>query len=242
MTNDESFEREFGYLPLNVLEPPFHVRRAFDLFMPAEKSIVEYFRAEEKHLQRLADETLNGRFTGCMKFSNNNLLSRGAALFFQGRLVGAVYNAKTDSTVKPTEESFSAICHDYRSESTRVMQYPLKEEIVLSFSALFLGYPVERHDDYNTEQYRRYIQSWLRENDGTGTLAFGHRLRCSLLFITRGELIGTFDVDDVKFERSDRAIIKFLDDYPGVSCEVSILPPELLDEHAKFGFEFSSFL
>ncbi len=242
MTNYESFEREFGYLPLNIIEPPFHVRRAFDIFIPAEKSVVEFVRADETDLQQLAAKTVDSKFTGCMKFSNNRLLSRGAALFFQGRLVGAVHNAKADSTAKPTEDSFIAICRDYKNESTCVMRYPLKEEIVLSFAALFLGFPVERYDDYSSDQYRRYIQDWFRENGGTGTLAFSHGIRHLLSFISRGEFIGTFDVDDVKFDQSERDLIKFLDSYPSASCEVSILPPELLSDHVKFGFEFKGFL
>jgi len=69
-------------------------------------------------------------------------------LLYKRRAVGCIYGRESAPLTKPTEESLQAMLSDLESPDTVVTIYDLPEEVTLAMSSLFLGYPVERHDDY----------------------------------------------------------------------------------------------
>ncbi|MBX3076306.1 hypothetical protein KF913_20510 [Candidatus Obscuribacterales bacterium] len=220
----------------------FQLRRAIDLIMPPiDGETISTMRIGDYDVEWLITQLEGGMFTGCVKAACESRLSRAAMLLYKGRAVGCIYGCKADPTTKPTEESLQAMLSDLESPDTVVSQYDLPEEITLAMSSLFLGYPVERHDDYSTKEYLDYICNWLGQKNGTATLAISltqDRGTC-LGYIYKGQFSGAFYVEDQAY-RADRAFVdEMLENDPQAALEVSILPPEMHASAVRFGFSLS---
>ena len=220
----------------------FQLRRAIDLIMPPiGDETISTMRIGDYDVEWLITQLEGGMFTGCVKAACESRLSRAAMLLYKGRAVGCIYGCKADPTTKPTEESLQAMLADLESPDTVVSQYDLPEEITLAMSSLFLGYPVERHDDYSAKEYLDYICNWLGQKNGTATLAISltqDRGTC-LGYIYKGEFSGAFYVEDQAY-RADRAFVdEMLENDPQAALEVSILPPEMHASAVRFGFSLS---
>lgn len=220
----------------------FQLRRAIDLIMPPiDGETISTMRIGDYDVEWLITQLEGGMFTGCVKAACESRLSRAAMLLYKGRAVGCIYGCKADPTTKPTEESLQAMLSDLESPDTVVSQYDLPEEITLAMSSLFLGYPVERHDDYSAKEYLDYICNWLGQKNGTATLAISltqDRGTC-LGYIYKGQFSGAFYVEDQAY-RADRAFVdEMLENDPQAALEVSILPPEMHASAVRFGFSLS---
>ncbi|MDZ4832185.1 MAG: hypothetical protein SGJ27_00135 [Candidatus Melainabacteria bacterium] len=220
----------------------FQLRRAIDLIMPPiDADSLRTMRIGDYDVEWLITQLEGGMQTGCVKAACESRLSRAAMLLYRGRAVGCIYGCKSDPTTKPTEESLQAMLSDLESPDTVVTIYDLPEEITLAMSSLFLGYPVERHDDYSAKEYLDYICNWLGQKNGTATLAISlteDRGTC-LGYIYKGEFSGAFYVEDQAY-RADRAFVdEMLGNDPRAALEVSILPPEMHASAVRFGFSLS---
>ena len=220
----------------------FQLRRAIDLIMPPiDQESLSSMRIGDYDVEWLITQLEGGMKTGCVKAACESRLSRAAMLLYRGRAVGCIYGCKSDPTTKPTEESLQAMLSDLESPDTVVTIYDLPEEITLAMSSLFLGYPVERHDDYSAKEYLDYICNWLGQKNGTATLAISlteDRGTC-LGYIYKGEFSGAFYVEDQAY-RADRAFVdEMLGNDPRAALEVSILPPEMHASAVRFGFSLS---
>ncbi len=226
----------------NVPSRRYQLRRAIDLIMPPiDTDTLRSMRIGDYDVEWLITQLEGGMHTGCVKASCESRLSRAAMLLYKGRAVGCIYGSKSDPTTKPTEESLQAMLSDLEASDTIVTLYDLPEEITLAMSSLFLGYPVERHDDYSAKEYLDYICSWLGQKNGTATLAISlteDRGTC-LGYIYKGTFGGAFYVEDQTF-RADRAFVdEMLTNDPRAALEVSILPPEMHASAVRFGFSLS---
>lgn len=244
---ERSFEKEFGYVERNCLEPRHELRRATDLVLPAENSsVINYMLVRDIGIKSLVNEIELGKLTGGLKVSNAEKLSRGFLLLSQGRVYGVIYSDKTDVLPKPAAEAIYDVIAQLRAADTAVMMYPLDEEIVLPVAALFIGYPVERHDDYSAFNYLDYILKWMAEKSGTCTLAIsnsGSYPATTLAFVSKGRFSGFFNVDDVTFKTDIESLRTVLRNQPQALLEVSILPPEFNESRAsEFGFTLSAMI
>ena len=61
----------------------------------------------------------------------------------------------------PTEQSLQHMLADLEVSDTLVAMYDLPDSVTLAMSALFLGYPVQRNDDFDSLTYLNYIASWF---------------------------------------------------------------------------------
>lgn len=237
---DFDFAKLFGFVPLNVIEARHELRRSTDIFIaPRTAGEVRYFSMRETKVDDILRETEHANFTGIVKVSNSDLKSRGGVLLLRGRAVGAVRNELISPHTEPTEDSLIAMGADLGHESSLVMIYPVPEEVVIPMSSLFLGYPVERNDDYESLEYHDYIQDWLQSRAGTAALAFTQEKQTYLSFICQGGFVGFYEIDTARFDDYPQRVDKVLARYPSSSCEVCILPPEL-ESASAFGFKLSS--
>lgn len=248
MSDVSAFEKEFGVIPLNTLEPTHHLRRANDLFMvPEDRDSVEYFCIAERVSDQggLSDfllELEDGEYTGFIKISNGRKKMRAAMALYRGRGVGAVHVDATDTNTPATEEALSRLLDELKVQQTLVMKYKQRDELVTSFSGLFLGYPIEREDDFTAHEYLEYVSNWFAQKDSTATLAFSYKMRTALVFFHKGEYIGFYDIDDVTFDTGETKLKRFLERMPLCNLEASILPPEMLSSKVNYGFKLSSLL
>lgn len=221
----------------------FRVRRATDLMVtPLAGSQVTTLRISDYDPQWLITDLEGGMRTGCLKATSEREFSRSAALLLRGRAVGGIYGNKADPITRPTEESVaSMLATIYREPDTVVSMYDLPEHVVLAMSALFLGYPVERNDDYSTSEYMDFICDWLHKQGLTAALAItlANGKGTCLAFVCQGRYVGAFDVDGQSFHEGQEYVQELLEYDPDAQLEASILPPEMHSQATRFGFSLS---
>lgn len=245
---DVDFEKSFGVTYLNVLKNQ-QLRRSADLFVaPRSAQDVRFFNMRETGMDALLRETEQAEFTGVVKVSNSQLRTRGGILLLRGRAVGALRNRGRDEEGAfgplsrpplPTEESLNSLGSDLRHESTLVMMYPSEEELVVPFSALFVGWPVTREDNLATMNFQKYIRQWLEQKEVTAVLAFSVEGAASFSFVRQGEFVGFYETKYAWFHQSSDDADSIISSYPVSGCEVSILPPPV-ESDPEFGFKLSS--
>lgn len=220
----------------------FQLRRAIDLIMPPlDPSSVKTIVIGDYDVEWLITDLEGGMRTGCVKCNSESRLSRSAMLLYKGRAVGCIYGCKSDPNTKPTEEAVNSLLADLEAPDTVVTLYDLPEDVTLSMSALFLGYPVERNDSYEALNYLGYICDWFAKEGGTATLAMtlsDGRGTC-LGYVYRGQYIGSFYVEDQEFHPERAFVEQLLASDPNAQLEVSILPPEMHSSAIRFGFSLS---
>lgn len=221
----------------------YRLRRATDLMVaPLANSQVTTFRIADYDPEWLITDLEGGMRTGCLKATSERAFSRSAALLLRGRAVGGIYGSKSDPNTRPTEESVTSmlatIC---REPDTVVSMYDLPESVVLAMSALFLGYPAERSDNYETSDYFDFICDWLRKEGLTAALAitFPEGSGTCLAFICTGRYVGAFNVERQSFHENEDYVHELLERDPRAQLEASILPPEMHSSSVRYGFSLS---
>ncbi len=235
-------EQAFKVYANSVPPKTYQLRRAIDLIMPpVDQDSLKSLRIGDYDIEWLITDLEGGMRTGCVKATCESRLSRAAMLLYRGRAVGCIYGCRADPDTKPTEESLNLMLNDLESPDTLVTLYDLPEDITLAMSALFLGYPVKREDNYSALDYMRYICDWFEKEKGTATLAIsmsGGRGMC-LGYIFKGEFRGSFYVEDQAFHPDRSYIEQILQNDPEATLGVSILPPQMTSSAVRFGFSLS---
>lgn len=225
-------------------QPPrkFHLKRATDLILPpVNGEQPNTFKIADYDLQWLITDLEGGMRTGCVKASSEERLSRSAMLLYRGRAVGCIYGAKSMTDTHPTETCLQMMMADLTLPETKVSIYDLPEDVALSMSALFLGYPVQRSDDLDARSYMDYLCGWFAEKGQTACMAFtlpSSAATC-LGFVHAGQFAGSFYVEDQKFSRDKDYVYQLLAGDPQAGMEASILPPEMTSSAVRFGFSLS---
>jgi hypothetical protein len=220
----------------------FHLKRATDLILPPiNGEPPNNFKMADYDIEWLITDLEGGMRTGCVKASSEERLSRSAMLLYRGRAVGCIYGCKTMTDTQPTETSLQMMMHDLELGETKVSIYDLPEEVTLSMSALFLGYPVQRSDDLDARSYMDYLCGWFAEKGQTACLAFSlpSKAATCLGFIHKGQFVGSFYVEDQKFTSDKNYVYQLLAEDPQAGVEASILPPEMTSSAVRFGFSLS---
>jgi hypothetical protein len=220
----------------------FHLKRATDLILPPlDLSSEQKFKISEYDLEWLITHLEGGMTTGCVKASSEERLSRSAMLLYRGRAVGCIYGCKSMPETQPTEQSLQRMLADLELPDTNVRMYDLPEGVTLAMSALFLGYPVQRNDDYDALSYMDYICNWFESKAQTACLAItlpSSQATC-LGFIHKGQYVGAFYVEDQKFNKDIAFVHDLLRKDKDANVEASILPPEMTSSAVRFGFSLS---
>jgi hypothetical protein len=108
-------------------------------------------------------------------------------------------------------------------------------------SALFMGYPVKRTDDYDTRAYFDYICQWAANKNQTACLSVilpASNGNC-FAYIYKGQFAGAFYVEDQMFTQDKNFVYRLLRNDDQAIIEASILPPELTSSAVRFGFSIS---
>lgn len=220
----------------------FHLKRAIDLILPPiHMESLNTFKIADYDLEWLITDLEGGMRTGCVKASSEERLSRSAMLLYRGRAVGCIYGCKSMPDTLPTEQSLQMMLNDLALPETKVSIYDLPENVTLAMSALFLGYPVQRSDDYDARSYMDYISSWFESKGSTACLAISLRSNAAtcLGFVYKGQWCGAFYVEDQKFTQDKNFVYELLKNDPKANVEASILPPEMTSSAVRYGFSLS---
>jgi hypothetical protein len=220
----------------------FHLKRATDLILPPiDGESLNEFKIEDYDIEWLITDLEGGMRTGCVKAACESKLSRSAMLLYRGRAVGCIYGCKSMPDTQPTEQSLQNMLADLEVPDTDVKIYDLPENVTLAMSALFLGYPVQRNDDYDARAYMDYICGWFESKGNTACLAItlpSNSATC-LGFVYKGQFCGAFYVEDQQFRTDKEFVYELLRNDPRANVEASILPPEMTSSAVRFGFSLS---
>lgn len=220
----------------------YHLRRATDLILPPiDKETLNSFAVSDYDLEWLITDLEGGMRTGCVKTSAESKLSRAAMLVYKGRAVGCIYGCKSMPETHPTEPSLSFMLKDLEADDAKVTFYDLPEDIVLSMSALFLGYPVDRAENISAREYMDYLLNWFSEKVQTACLAINlpTMFGTCLVFVHAGKFVGSFYVEDQHFSTDIAYVHELLNRDDKAILEASILPPELMSSSVRYGFSVS---
>lgn len=223
-------------------ERKFHLKRATDLILPPLQVESENkFKIADYDLEWLITDLEGGMRTGCVKAASEERLSRSAMLLYRGRAVGCIYGCKSMPETQPTEQSLQLMLSDLELPDTQVRMYDLPESVTLAMSALFLGYPVQRNDEYDAMSYMDYICNWFESKSNTACLAItlNSSSATCLGFIHKGQFCGAFYVEDQKYTTDVGFVHDLLRNDPKAGIEASILPPEMTSSAVRFGFSLS---
>ncbi len=232
------------YFSFNSSSTPrkFHYKRATDLIMtPMDSASLNEFKIADYDLEWLITDLEGGMKTGCVKAWCKRKLSRSAILLYRGRVVGCIYSCKSEPDTQTTEKSLQKMLGDLEIPDSDVQGYDLPENITLAISALFLGYPVQRNDDYDARAYMDYICAWFESKGITACLAItlpSNSATC-LGYVYKGQFCGAFYVEDQQFKPDKEFVYELLRNDPRANVEASILPTEMTSAAIRFGFSLS---
>lgn len=222
----------------------FQFKRATDLFPPPlEVDSFLQIKMNNYESEWLVSDLESGQRTGCVRLINDKEKSRGAILVYRGRVVGCVFNSIESPETQSTKESLPLFVPALKQTDTVVTLYDLPENLVLAKCSLFLGYPVQREDEYNSLDYYRYIMDWFKKEGGTACLAVslsGGR-GIVLGYVHQAELIGSFSVDEQIYSSEKEIFEALLEHDSECKMAISILPPEFAELFSTYGFKLSSF-
>ncbi len=221
---------------------PFRYKRATDLILPPiQPDSLKQFKIGDYDLDWLISDVEGGKRTGCIKTSSAERRSRAAVLIYHGRAVGCVYGCYSKPDTLPTEQSLKSLLTDLSLPETEVTMYNLPEDATLAMSALFIGYPVSRSDDYDARSYMDYICNWFEAKGTTACVAISLKqtMATCLAFIYRGKFCGAFYVENQKFIEDREIVNELLRNDPKSDAEACILPPEMTASAVRFGFSLS---
>jgi len=221
---------------------PHRLQRATDLFPPpVSASDVAVVNTAKGRLDRMIADIESDFYTGVVRASSEDRLSRAAMLVYQGRVVGCIYGNKNSPETPPTEEALRLMLIEMCLPDTKISMYPLPDPTVLGMSALFLGYPVQPDHESDAQSYLDYLLGWFESKQQTACLAIvlpGDAATC-LAFVHEGRFDRAFHVEDREFSRTTEFVHALLKSDPGAIIEASILPSLMLSPDLRFGFRMS---
>ncbi len=219
----------------------FRLQRAIDLIMPPVhgNGNLQNLRIGDYDVEWLITDLEGGMRTGCVKAVCESRLSRSAMLLYKGRAVGCIYGSKSDPTDKPTEVALQAMLADLESPDTVVTIYDLPQDISLSMSSTFLGYPVQPQPNLTPTQYLEFILDWFSKQGGIATIAAQLTTGLCLGYIYEGKYRGAFYVETQEFNEEIDFLYQLVASDSDPMLAVSILPNEMHSNAVRFGYSLS---
>lgn len=217
------------------------LRRAVDLVMPPISSTPILLKLE-KNAREIFTSLEATEFTGCVKVFCQEKLSRAAVIFHHGRAVGCIYSTKLMVEPYPFESGLKTMLEDISSANADLEMYELPGEIVLSMSALFLGYIDHSGEGLDKPDYAEKVIAQLAATKGTACLSLLEEslAPCALGFIYNGEYKGTYTITERIFAEEKDFLRKLLSKLPDTKLKVYILPSAMTTDSVRFGYSLSS--
>lgn len=232
-------------------------RRALDLLVSSRKgSTAEHIDLRNEDLTRVILSLKQESFTGFLSFSSQAQFSRGAFLLNQGRCVGCIYQNNLMFDSRTTGESIRMMLSDLNDKDADLYRYRLPQSIILPYSSLFLGKPLELPSSTSAVPGARPITvelskpnvlakilSALERDRSTATIAIdsnGENGIC-LVFVHRGYAGASFLVEMQTFSVDFDTPTSFVQQNEESTFSTNVLPPDLMEQE-KLGIDLAEFL
>lgn len=214
-------------------------KRAVDLFMPPISSSPILIKLSDTRAGEIFPSLEETKFTGCMKIFCESRLSRGAIILLRGRAVGSLYTTKTFPDPYPFEIGMKKMMQDVTTPDVEadLEMYELPEEIVLSMSALFLGYLDQPDDQLDNLSYADKMLSHFSTRNETACFSL---LEASQTPLGNGKYKGTYTLADRVYSEEANYLHQLLEKYSDRKVQTHILPAAMTTEAVLFGYSLSS--
>jgi hypothetical protein len=218
------------------------LRRAVDLVMPPFSSSPILLKLGEKSAYEFFGSLESAQFTGCVKVFCQKRLSRAAVIFHHGRVVGSVYTTKLISEPYPFEVGLRRLLEDMKLQDAELEMYDLPGDLVLSMSALFLGYTDQRKDTLNNLEYAEEMLAHFATRKETACFSLNEQTQtpCALGFVSDGEFIGMYVIAERTFGKDKVFMRQVLDKHATSRLEAYILPSAMTTDSVRFGYSLTS--
>ncbi len=232
-------------------------KRALDLLVSSRKgSKAEHIDLKQEDLTRVILSLKKESFTGFLSFSSQNKYSRGAFLMNQGLCVGCLYQNNLMFESRPTDESIRLMLSDLNDKEAHLYRYRLPQSIILPYSALFLGSPLEFPPSPNSASCTKPISveltkpnvlakilSILERERSTATVVIdsNNESGLCLVFVHRGFAGASFLVEMQTFSIDFDTPTSFVQQNTDSTFTTNVLPSELLEQE-RLGIDLAEFL
>ena len=218
------------------------LRRAVDLVMPPISATPILLKSEKNTSRELFASLEAAEFTGCVKVFCQERLSRAAVIFLRGRAVGIVYSTKTSAESYPFVIGLKKVMEDLAAADADLEMYDLPPDIIISMSALFLGYLDHSADSLRNGEYAEKMLSHFDKDKSTACFSLVEEslAPCGLGFVCDGAFKGTYAISERIFAEDKGSLLKFLDSYPEAKLRAYILPSAMMTEAVRFGYSLGS--
>lgn len=221
------------------------LRRAVDVIMPQlTGKLSQSISCSDLKISQLLKDLETSKFTGSIKAESDHVLSRSAALVFDGRAVGCIYGRRSMPEAHLADRALKFMLEDMTLETTNLQIYELPREIVLSMSSLFIGCPIHEREA-SQKDATHFIEKVLETLTASGetacvTLSTDERQSQCLGFLYRGEKHGSFSVIDQIFDEDFDHIFQKAREIPDVMASAYLLPREMISDSVLLGYSMTT--
>lgn len=214
--------------------------RAIDLIMPPLKAAPIILNLSEMNPKEFFPSLEASLFTGCIKASSQARLSRSALLFYKGRAIGSVYSTKLVPESYRFEAGIKKLIEDVNASGSDVEMemYDLPAEIVLSMSAMFLGYIDNHKSQDSIVSYAEKMLDHFANSKGIACLSLmQEKAACVLGFICNGEFQGCYSVSERTYSPEQKSFFDILQQQPSdAKLKAYTLPAAMTNDSVLFGY------
>ncbi len=221
------------------------LRRAVDVIMPPLQNAPMMVKLDKQRALEFIPSLEETSFTGCTKIYCQSSLSRAALIFYAGRVVGSIYTKKPNRDPYPFEIGIKKLMEDLSQDDTdaEMEMYELPKEIILSMSALFLGYVDQTKSDSNEFAYCKSMLHHFSDHKETSCLNLLDEetdTPMALSFVYQGSFYGSYLVSERIFSDSDEFWLSLFSKFPEAKLHAHILPKALTSESVLYGYSLNS--
>lgn len=221
------------------------LRRAVDVIMPPLQNAPMMVKLDQQRAMEFVPTLEATNFTGCTKIYCQSALSRAALIFYEGRVVGSIYTRKPNRDPYPFEIGIKKLMEDLSQENTdaEMEMYELPKEIILSMSALFLGYVDQTKSDLTESAYCKNMLHHFSEQKETACLNLldeNTDTPMALSFVFEGCFYGAYLVAERVFSDNDEFCLSLFNKFPEAKLHAHILPKALTSKSVLYGYSLNS--
>jgi hypothetical protein len=131
---------------------------------------------------------------------------------------------------------------DVESADAKLEMYELPSELVLSMSALFLGYLDYRDDQLDNFGYAEQMLAYFATHHETACLSLidESAAPCALGFISDGKFKGMYAIAERAFGEEPGFMRQVFDKHPHSKLAAYILPSAMTTDSVRFGYSLTS--
>ncbi|MBP7861596.1 hypothetical protein KA183_07930 [bacterium] len=216
----------------------FKYKRCSDYLPMSIGTAFEQLNFEEINIKRFITSVSAPNFSGCIRFSSQQLLARGYMVMLVGRCIRAEYRCASETFGRNTEESILAILDNLVEEDAVVEVVNLEKKLVIPLGAPFLGTFDSWHLKREDENLVQIALDWFKYGDTrTGMIYFQSEHGAAWTAFYKGRFIGFFDVESQVFSKETGWLERYIENSHELDMQTYLLPNSSVGNKYDLGYD-----